>query len=137
MKHKKQLRKMNDDKKSDKLTPPKENSIKLPLPINNGELGYLVHILEDFSRITFIQLLSNNQDVCNYISDYPMDFSSKNHTFFRNRHYQDGLHDTLGEDESSSNVSYRNTDVETNTDLSDNEVIDIIGETDEYSRFRQ
>lgn len=36
MKHKKQLRKMKDDKKTDEQTPIKENSIDIRLSINNG-----------------------------------------------------------------------------------------------------
>ncbi|XP_065212687.1 brain-specific homeobox protein homolog [Planococcus citri] len=106
MKHKKQLRKMSDDKKVDKQIPSvKENLINNYLPVNN---------------------------------DCPMDYSSKNHSFFQCRNFQDTQHQ-LKEDESSSNVSYHNVDVEsnTNTDLSDNEVIDIIGDTQDCSRYRQ
>lgn len=68
------------------------------------------------------------------LPDYPMDYSSKNHGFFQYRNFTDSRHPSLKEDESSSNVSYRNIDVETNTDLSDNEVIDIIGDTQECGR---
>lgn len=66
-----------------------------------------------------------------------MDYSSKNHTFFQCRTFQDTRHQLVKEDESSSNISYRNADAETNSDISDNEVIDIIGETEECSRYRQ
>lgn len=65
-----------------------------------------------------------------------MDYSSKNHAFFQCRNFQDDTHQ-MKEDESSSNVSYHNVDVESNTDLSDNEVIDIIGDTQDCSRYRQ
>ncbi|XKL63659.1 hypothetical protein PGB90_006023 [Kerria lacca] len=102
MKHKKQLRKINDDKKTGKETPIKENLINIQLPINN---------------------------------DFPMDYSSKNHGFFQYRNYQK-THQTLKEDELSGNVPYQNVDVETNTDLSDNEVIDIMGDTQECPKYQ-
>lgn len=37
MKYKKQLRKIGDNKKSEKSTPIKETSINIKLPINNGK----------------------------------------------------------------------------------------------------
>lgn len=72
-----------------------------------------------------------------FIIDCPMDYSSKNHAFFQCRNFQDTPHHQIKEDESSSNVSYHNVDVESNSDLSDNEVIDIIGDTQDCSRYRQ
>lgn len=38
MKHKKQLRKMSDDKKVDKQIPTKENLINIHLPVNTGRI---------------------------------------------------------------------------------------------------
>ena len=104
------------------------HSLKL---ITNGKrtyrLTYKIYTFKNLSTSKLTQIL-----------DCPMDYSSKNHSFFQCRNFQDTQHQ-LKEDESSSNMSYHNVDVEsnTNTDLSDNEVIDIIGDTQDCSRYRQ